>query len=87
MSLTYSMLQCWDIFSEYQITQNDIGKFTVLIVPAIPITDATKQRIVDVIDSHYPNAEVVVRPVQKLSRTPAAKLKAFVSDVPAARHS
>jgi phenylacetate-CoA ligase len=87
MSLTYSMLQCSDIFREYQITQNDIGKFTVLIVPAIPITDATKQRIVDVIDSHYPDAEVVVRTVQELSRTPAAKLKAFVSDVPAAHHS
>ena len=82
MSLTYSMLQCSDIFREYQITQNDIGKFTVLIVPAIPITDATKKRIVDVINSHYAGAAVVVQTVQKLSRTPAAKLKAFVSEVP-----
>ena len=87
MSLTYSMLQCSDIFREYQITQNDIGKFTVLIVPAIPITDAIEQRIVDVIDSHYPDAEVIVQAVQKLSRTPAAKLKAFVSDMPAAHGS
>ena len=83
MSMTNSMLQCSDIFREYQITQNDIGQFTVLIVPAIPITDATKQRIVDVINSHYPDAAVVVQTVQKLSRTPAAKLKAFVSEVPA----
>ena len=87
MSLTYSMLQCSDIFREYQITQNDIGKFTVLIVPAIPITDAIEQRIVDVINSHYPDAEVIVQAVQKLSRTPAAKLKAFVSDMPAAHGS
>jgi len=83
MSMTYSMLQLSDIIREYQITQNDIGKFTVLLVPGTPVDDAVEQKVIAAIRSHYPDAAVIVQAVQKLSRTPAAKLKAFVSDVPA----
>ena len=85
MSMTYSMHQLSDFIREYQILQNDIGIFTVRIVPAIPIDDRIEQRLVDAIKSHCPNAEVTVQSVQKLSRTPAAKLKAFVNEVPAIR--
>jgi hypothetical protein len=46
------------------------------------MSDADKQRIIAVINSHYPDASVVVEAVENLTRTPAAKLKVFVSELP-----
>ena len=83
MSMTYSMVQFSDFIREYQIAQNDVDRFTVRLVPASPITDAEEHRIIEAIKTHYPDATVTVQPVQKLTRTTAAKLKAFVSEMPA----
>ena len=83
MSMAYSMVQFSDFIREYQIAQTDIDKFTVRVVPSIPITDAEKHRILQAMRAHYPDATIIVQAVQKLVRTPAAKLKQFVSELPA----
>ena len=87
MSMTYSMIQFFDFVREYQIIQNDIDRFTVRIVPSIAITDSEKSRILDTIQAHHPDAAFTIEPVRELPRTRAAKLKAFVNEIPAARRN
>lgn len=81
-SMTWSMLQFSDFVREYQIVQTDVDRFTARVVPSLTMSDADKQRIIAVINSHYPDASVVVEAVENLTRTPAAKLKVFVSELP-----
>jgi phenylacetate-CoA ligase len=84
-SMSYSMMQVSDFVREYQIAQTNVDSFTVRVAPARPMSDAEKHRIIAVINLHYPDAKVVVEAVEKVTRTPAAKLKAFVSELPVTR--
>ena len=71
-----------DLLREYQIVQTSIDQYAASVVAKRPLTDEDRVRIRRVITIDYPAANVEVTEVDRVERTAAAKVKAFICRVP-----
>lgn len=70
-----------DLLREYQIVQTSVGRFVLAVVPLRPLNDDERGRIRHVIWADYPQAVVEITVVDRVQRSAAAKVKAFVCEV------
>ncbi len=66
---------------EYQIIQEDINSFTVLVVPGFSYNNHAEDVIVPAIKGFFPEAEIILNIVPSIEREPSGKFKAFKSKV------
>lgn len=67
-----------DKVAEFQIHQKDINDFEVKIVSKGELTKSIADDFKFALRSEFPNAKISVKEVEKIERTTAGKLKAFV---------
>ncbi len=66
---------------EYQIIQEDINSFTVLVVPGFSYNNHGENVIVPAIKKFFPEAEIILNIVPAIEREQSGKFKAFKSKV------
>jgi phenylacetate-CoA ligase len=66
---------------EYQIIQEDINLFKVLIVPGKSYKSEGENIFIPVIKKFFPNAEIDIKLVKAIERAPSGKFAAFKSMV------
>lgn len=66
---------------EYQIIQDDINLFTLLIVPNSSYNNEAEKMIIPAIKKYFPKAKININLVSSIEREPSGKFKAFKSKV------
>ncbi|MFH1681730.1 MAG: hypothetical protein ABIH26_13945 [Candidatus Eisenbacteria bacterium] len=84
ISSTTLLRHIWPIVEhmhEFQIIQEEVGRFRVAVVPGRTFSDATERRIRESFGADFPGARVRVERVERIDRERSGKLREFVSMV------
>jgi hypothetical protein len=67
------------IATEYQVIQESLERFQVLVVPGVRFDDTARAMVQSILTSLYPSVEVTVSVVDEIRREASGKFRAFIS--------